>query len=561
MINITFKNQYVSSGLDRLPYGYIDKTLTGCGATSLAIENSDNTLLLVPSLPIIFNKITQYPNNRCNYKLFGVYGGINKEDIDEYVNMSNPIKIICTYDSLFKVREYLDLFDSIVIDECQRILKGCKIKTDNGSNSYLDMMDLLESYKDKLSFISATPLPTSYLPKWVDKLDKYKFIFTNTKKCIPYLIKVGYPKKYLLDNIIRPLEESGKFIITDKSGKSYFFKKVIVFVNSVSTIIDLCEDLNSKDVQYITGDTVRNDSLLNQYSRVTKPDSLTKYTFITSTGFEGIDLYDKEAITIVISTTDKSYKMIDMLTDLKQCVNRNRINSDRYIFIYNQNIYDKSKEELSSLLEETKNQITSNCELLNRKDDGWEYTLKTFQGNKLFNQYTIFKDDKWQLNELIYNSDKYFIEVISEQYQKGFDIIGKVLEYKPIIIKPIKGNSYFSIYEKYIKMLDNKYRFTNKEMNDENYKLIDSVFKKTNKLFKRKDRCLVYYSDKDDFSKIKDAVKTYKGRYTKTDIKSILKSIYKDNGLNRTPKITDLNEFGITYIEKKIKGYKYIDIV
>ena len=78
-INFTFSCEYASQAIElnnRIPYGYVDKTVCGCGLTTLALENNRDTIIAVPNLDLIDNKIAQYPNKKCNYKIFGVYGGI-----------------------------------------------------------------------------------------------------------------------------------------------------------------------------------------------------------------------------------------------------------------------------------------------------------------------------------------------------------------------------------------------------------------------------------------------------------------------------------------------------
>ena len=305
-------------GFDKLPFGYINKQICGCGATSIAIENKDDTIILVPNLELIDNKIVQYPNERCNNELFGVKSGKTKKQIHEYIErmklQMKPFKLMVCYDSLDKVIDYLNICKAIVVDESQEILKMATIKADSrkkvtDKDCYSYMMDTLEQYKCKVSFISATPIPLEYMPKWVQELEQIKFCFNNVSKANPFLIKVRYPYKYLEDEIIRPLKQNGSFTINDDLGNSYSFKKVIVFMNSVRNIYDIAKNCNLKieDIGYICSDNIRNDSKLKQYKRLENPRELPKFTFITSTGFKGIDLYDDEAINIIVSNTSKKY--------------------------------------------------------------------------------------------------------------------------------------------------------------------------------------------------------------------------------------------------------------
>ncbi len=56
---------FVGEFLDTLPVGILNKKKTGCGATSVALENNENTIVCCPTVQLIKNKVSQYPNKRC----------------------------------------------------------------------------------------------------------------------------------------------------------------------------------------------------------------------------------------------------------------------------------------------------------------------------------------------------------------------------------------------------------------------------------------------------------------------------------------------------------------
>lgn len=58
-----------------------NKVATGCGGTSLEIENMNrDSIIAVPLEQMINNKVNQYPNERTpdDLKLFGVKEGVDK---------------------------------------------------------------------------------------------------------------------------------------------------------------------------------------------------------------------------------------------------------------------------------------------------------------------------------------------------------------------------------------------------------------------------------------------------------------------------------------------------
>ena len=71
-IDLKFDVEFASQAMDKIPNGYINKTVCGCGLTTVALENAINTIIVVPTINLVINKVEQYPNDKCNYKILGV---------------------------------------------------------------------------------------------------------------------------------------------------------------------------------------------------------------------------------------------------------------------------------------------------------------------------------------------------------------------------------------------------------------------------------------------------------------------------------------------------------
>lgn len=80
----------------------INKGLTGCGATTLAIDQQRDTIITVPYKSLISNKTSQ---ERHKDVLLGLDGTTRdfKPLIADYMQSHPRIKIMTTYDSLPKV--------------------------------------------------------------------------------------------------------------------------------------------------------------------------------------------------------------------------------------------------------------------------------------------------------------------------------------------------------------------------------------------------------------------------------------------------------------------------
>jgi len=90
--------------MDRIPENYVfNKGVTGCGATTLAIKQPGHTILAVPFVDLILNKVAQHQD-----VLLGIHGPGNKTaKIAEYLATHPTVKIMTTYDSLPKVNSIL----------------------------------------------------------------------------------------------------------------------------------------------------------------------------------------------------------------------------------------------------------------------------------------------------------------------------------------------------------------------------------------------------------------------------------------------------------------------
>lgn len=429
-----YEAEYASEVLSSIPTGYIDKTVCGCGLTTVALENKENVIIAVPSIELIRNKTVQYPNDRSDKLILGVYGSITIKDIKEYTQKASIIKIMVTYDSLHKVEYLLQATNcKLIIDESNKLISSSNLKSHSKQTGFVDAITLLftiaEKYKHKVSFVSATPTPLEYLPEWISKLPQIKLEWSNTTKAKPILMKRTYPYKALLDEIVLPLVNNKQIVMGNG-----VFSKVIIFINSLETIAKTIKkaELNKKDVAIIAGDSVKNDLKIKGYNRLKDPTKLPKFTFITSSGFEGIDLVDSEAISVVVSNTGRNYQMIDVLTDLKQAISRQRNklnpNYDKFIYIYNTSVFDTSKEELLTTLDAKYKSIVGIIDLWDMAKENNKVTefQDAIKGNTEFNTYSNYypESNTYKINTNLFNADKYFIVNIREQYRNGFDIKG-----------------------------------------------------------------------------------------------------------------------------------------
>jgi hypothetical protein len=557
-IILNFDTEFATQSMSVIPPGYIDKSICACGMTSVALESKENVVLAVPTIYLTINKADQYPNDRCSYTVLPVWGETSSTDIDNYVSENSVQKIICTYDSLPKVKHLLP--DShLIIDESNMLLSTTKQRPD----AIAELFKIAYHYKDTVSLISATPIPLQYMPPWVSTIDQIKITWSNTKKVVPILCERTYPFKTLCNEFLIPLNSKGTQTVEGKT-----FDKVIVFANTVDRISRIVREsgLNKYECGIICGDSLKNDVRIKGINRY-RHGTLPKYLFITSSGFCGIDLVDDTAMTIVVSNTSKDWQMIDMLTDLKQAVsrqrNKNNPNFGSYIYIYNQTIFNKSEGELLGIINGVRRKIELNIphyDYLKSIGEG-----KNFMYDADFKAYTIFRDDKYYINEQAFNADKYFIFETRNQYLRGFDVrdrVGESRTIEPVVLPRdvtycdlvdyfVKNHKdgvidwgVYSTREDWIKAIETSYKFYKKVWKDYTYS---------------KER-IKYYGD--DYEQIKLDIRcsfTIGKRYYWSEVKKILQNIYKKYEIKRIPMYRDLED--ALFIRKiKIMGERIVEI-
>ena len=116
--------KYLSeAGYTDLPSNaYVNKQITGAGATSLCITNNVDYVIAVPNVILIKNKLEEHDN------IIPFYGDISNKDFFERLNNSvGAKKIMVTYDSLPRVVEVLGAGVKdfkLLVDELQVLLKA-----------------------------------------------------------------------------------------------------------------------------------------------------------------------------------------------------------------------------------------------------------------------------------------------------------------------------------------------------------------------------------------------------------------------------------------------------
>jgi len=558
MQTIVLNTRYASQSLSEVPMGYwIDKSIGNCGLSYLTLTDNNNTIILLPRTSLIMNKMeqkTKYEN------LFQVSAGVTTEEILDYYNYCRnnqlPAKILITYKSFalgkldFLIR-HTDF--KIYVDESQYVLDFARSEPELVNAFH----NKLEAVINRVTFFSAHPPKREYLPEYIQAMPAIKYIWEHQTKATPYTINTSQPY-VVLNKILSDLLTNGSVKVGDLE-----FKKAIVFLNSINGIVKVIEELNSKEsIAYITGDTVRNDSKLNDFAhKLENCEKLPTITIGTSTMISGMDLYDNETMTIVVSTSTQSYTLFDKELDVPQAIVRQRLdsnpNNDKFLFILDKSSMEeriKRLEETYELTVKKLNDVVSNLNYL--KEGGKNYNI----GYELYKGFYHLKDNQFEPNNALLMAKKYEFQELYKQYEQGYNVMATNKVKEIVIDTSLFKSKQYEEYAKEVKTaktIAKKLEIISKIRNEDWVNYLNYGLKKGKVLTNVKE-AKVFYESRNDFDAIRvKVIKTfeYGNFYSCEQIKTTLQAIYDEKGLTRTAKATDLYELlNVTAVSKRING-------
>lgn len=356
---------YLSDFMDKLPSNCIFlKGATGVGGTSLALADDSNCIIAMPTRNTVESKrvIRDEHHNKIGYDTsrLCVLGGYNDNitAVETYMNerrsKDEPFKFVCTYDIMGKLISILTegLSYSIedwrlYIDEYHELIE-C-YKSPSRRERIKALLAAVPQFND-VTCITATPLEEKYL------FDQLRHL---------QVIRVAYPQRKKKINIIETKQiEADTARIALEHLKGLRFGNAYFFVNSVKIISSVIKKIGADkyidQIRVICGDTETNkkcildavkgaydgyigrtekeiqeidDRILEEIKKIEEFKRLPidkinsdpkKINFITKTGFQGADFFDKDAAQYIISERSKPYMMSDIATQYIQILGRIR---------------------------------------------------------------------------------------------------------------------------------------------------------------------------------------------------------------------------------------------
>ena len=297
------------------------KTLTGLGATYSEIKAKRHSIIIELNQPPIVGKCKDPKHKKDN--LFGVMQKVTTDDVIEYLEdtiaKGKRIKILCTPESSYKVKqafEYLewDMYTMcfMLLDECHKLVKDNDYRVD----VTIPIDDFLQF--DRKAMVSATPIVPSD-----PRFEEQGFTLVEVKPDYNYTKTISIVHT---NNVLEAL----KVILPKIQQVQDEPRSICFFINSTDMILQLMKKLNIVENSAVFCSTKSVDKLKrNGFNRAYdnwNGNYQKPYMFFTSRFYSALDIELDEQPDIVFVTEPyfAEYTMIDPCTDAVQATGRFR---------------------------------------------------------------------------------------------------------------------------------------------------------------------------------------------------------------------------------------------
>ena len=422
--------------LEDLPHNCIfNKVVTGCGGTTVVLQNTEDYVIAVPTTELIINKtdITMAGISKRDYNgirpfgLFGRFDDAAERKLKDYLNCSGIKKIMCTYDKVPKLMEYITpSSNELLVDEYQCLLKAYSYRQ-KAIDGVLDNFRAFKSF----CFMSATPILPSFKPncladvkeiqaKWDKKyVDTLKVELRQTNK--PYSMAANIINDYRLHGFY---ELNGH-----KSTEAFFF---INSVRDIASILKHC-NLSNDEVRIICADNNENREKLIGYDISNSHSDNKMFNFITSKSFEGVDYHSETGICFVVSSSSNPHTQASIDTDIPQIAGRIRTKDNPFrnhlVHIFNTTYkklnLDMTYEQMKAKTEASIRTAYETVDFFNHAPtkaikDNLRENLK-HDLNSLYMKYDK-QNDEFIINDILPKLELYNFQINQEIYKNGASV-------------------------------------------------------------------------------------------------------------------------------------------
>ena len=422
MKTITTDKRYLSEVFNELPKGIINKKLADVGGTYLAANCKYNYIIVCPTRDLV-DSIAEDKNNK--YNIFRCYGGTKREDFNEYSAINKIKKIAVTYDSFTKLTNWIENHNDyrILIDEYHLLLQNVGFREE----AINCLFEIVNKYS-YVTYLTATPFDCKYEIAQLRDLDHYEIEWEKEIKINTVRVKSPSPVKAATKMIMDFLK--GDLVAPNMEGKPTKVEELYIFLNSVTSIRQICDtlDLEDEDIKICCANRIRNRKIMDKYSisSVTSPNK--KINFFTSKCFQGCNLFTNNGLIIVVSDANRESMVTDLTSDLVQIAGRIRDNKEFHncfrnilIHIYSTKSEIMEDSEFEDMMNDKKKEanilISGNSKLSE------EESKVMLERLNLTNDVVVISNNRLVYSELKENYFRYWQE-LRKSYKNGISISG-----------------------------------------------------------------------------------------------------------------------------------------
>ena len=287
----------LSTYISKIPHGIVDKKVPGIGATTIEIKSKRNSIIVVPTKVLAYNKSKMHP--QCQYvgsKVNDSRGATLKAELLSYLNSSEYYKkFIVVADSLKRVIELIgeEVYKTyfLMVDEVDMLQSDSNYRP-----SLENVMDYYFRFdKKNRCLLTATMLEFSNPCLQYET----KFDLTNLK-----------PKRNLnlihTNNINALVKREIEKLNNDDN-------KILIAYNSITQILGIIYNLNpelQKKCAILCSDASEKEA--SGYYAVLDNNKLpNKIVFMTCSYFAGVDIEDKYHL-ITVSNAERFFQILSI---------------------------------------------------------------------------------------------------------------------------------------------------------------------------------------------------------------------------------------------------------
>lgn len=457
--------RYLSDFMDELPdHCLFDKSITGCGGTTIEIKSKHNSIIAVPTRNLAISKASD--------TIFAFIGKVTDAELVNYLNSSIQYKkIIITYDMLPKISAMINPDDfTLLIDEYHLLFNDYSFR----SNAVQGVLNTYKKFKH-WCFMTATPLSDECILQELSDVDRVVLKWQNFTKVKMHIIDTCQ----IIKKLLWMMEHDER--------------NLHIFLNSIKTIQYITNELDTDDYRVLCSS--KSASKIQNYALPTS--SVKKYNFYTSCAFEGVDISDPDGVCVIISDTNICTTLMDISTKVRQICGRLRDSKykDECYFILNTRKHrytGVSKPIFQNRVDESVRLGLERQDLYNKAYDAKQMELECKLYSEMFTSFYLNKyNGKVFYDPNLKTIDEYNYRLVSEIYNSSINVLmecNKQTQFETDNTKVIVSNKGLNIVRDYL-MSQTKDTYTYTELEE----IFKPIFKDCNLKWTRKNSIKLYF--------------------------------------------------------------------